>query len=192
MDLNYYEVLGISQTATNAEVEQAYRKVSKIYHPDAHNGISNPALFAAATKARNTLTDTQTRSIYDALLSRPAAGPIQEDVSRPSEPRAYTGPTPPNWESKRGYVFSDPKPKRKKLKSPSLLLVALALVVTNAVESHAIGASAINAILELLIWIALIGAFTIPKRTTRRFYAKIRRIVSNGSSKHQSKLHASK
>jgi curved DNA-binding protein CbpA len=34
MDLNYYEVLGISQTATAAEVEQAYRKVSKIYHPD--------------------------------------------------------------------------------------------------------------------------------------------------------------
>ena len=34
MALDYYEILGISETATDSEVEKAYRRLAMIYHPD--------------------------------------------------------------------------------------------------------------------------------------------------------------
>jgi curved DNA-binding protein CbpA len=194
MDLNYYEVLGVPQYATTEQIEQAYRKVSKIYHPDAREGISNPALFAAATQSRDTLINLEERIKYDAQLARPTSDPPPAPKPpRPEPPysgaRAYTGPTPPP--SKKRYAEPDPKPK-KRLKSPSLLLVALGLFVLNSLESHVDGASAINAVLENFIWIALIGAFTVPKKWTRRFFAFIRHIVYKGWTRQLSKASAGK
>ncbi len=40
MIIDPYKVLGISQTATDEEVKKAYRKLSRIYHPDAN--VNNP------------------------------------------------------------------------------------------------------------------------------------------------------
>ena len=34
MKKDYYEVLGISKTATDAEIKSAFRKMAKQYHPD--------------------------------------------------------------------------------------------------------------------------------------------------------------
>lgn len=33
---NYYDVLGISKTASQDEIKSAYRKLAKQYHPDFH------------------------------------------------------------------------------------------------------------------------------------------------------------
>ena len=38
---DYYEVLGVSKTATDAEVKQAYRKLVKEQHPDLHPDDDN-------------------------------------------------------------------------------------------------------------------------------------------------------
>ena len=64
---NYYQVLGISPTASDADIRQAYRDLSKQYHPDTTQ--LPPALaqqkFFDLTTAYEILSNPEQRSSYD-------------------------------------------------------------------------------------------------------------------------------
>ena len=65
---DYYSVLGISKTATKAEIKKAYRSLAKKYHPDKTN--SNSALeekFKEVSEAYEVLSNDENRKKYDEL-----------------------------------------------------------------------------------------------------------------------------
>ena len=63
---DYYEVLGIDRTATEADIKKAYRRLAKQYHPDVNKGDSDAeAKFKEISEAYSILSDSEKRANYD-------------------------------------------------------------------------------------------------------------------------------
>ncbi|KAK1440177.1 hypothetical protein QVD17_06002 [Tagetes erecta] len=61
-----YEVLRIEKNATITEIKRAYRRLAKIYHPDACDcDVHGDREFIEIHNAYATLSDPATRAIYD-------------------------------------------------------------------------------------------------------------------------------
>ena len=63
---DYYEVLEVSQTATDQEIKSAYRRLAVKYHPDKNpNDASAEEKFKEAAEAYSVLQDGEQRRRYD-------------------------------------------------------------------------------------------------------------------------------
>lgn len=71
---SFYDILGVPQDATEADIRAAFRRLARERHPDRFSGPARrqaEAEFQAITEAFNVLVDRTARARYDQSLSRP-------------------------------------------------------------------------------------------------------------------------
>ena len=67
MNVDYYEILSVSRSASGAEVKKAYRRLAMQFHPDRNPGDKEAEnKFKECTEAYEVLSDDHKRRIYDA------------------------------------------------------------------------------------------------------------------------------
>jgi curved DNA-binding protein CbpA len=89
--LNYYDLLGISITASGEEIKAAYKRLALLYHPD-----KNPAteeLFKEINNAYQVLSHPELRARYDLRLQYQ-----QENEATPPPAPNYRRPNPYTYE----------------------------------------------------------------------------------------------
>lgn len=64
---DYYEILGVSRTASQAEIRKAYRKLAKEHHPDVNKESGADERYKEINEAYEVLKDPEKRQKYDTL-----------------------------------------------------------------------------------------------------------------------------
>jgi molecular chaperone DnaJ len=67
MSEDFYSVLGVSRDADEEEIKEAYRTKAREYHPDVSDDPDAEEKFKQVKKAKEVLTDDETRRMYDQL-----------------------------------------------------------------------------------------------------------------------------
>jgi len=64
---DYYEILGVPRAASEEEINRAYRKLARQYHPDVNKSPDAPDKFKRVNEAYEVLHDPEKRKRYDHL-----------------------------------------------------------------------------------------------------------------------------
>lgn len=62
---DYYEILGISKSASETEIKSAYRKLARKHHPDIDKAAGSAEKFKEVSEAYQVLSDSQKKKTYD-------------------------------------------------------------------------------------------------------------------------------
>lgn len=72
---NYYDILGISKSATDADIKKAYKKMAMQYHPDRNKGDKKAEeKFKEVNEAYQVLSDATKKKNYDQFGSADFSG----------------------------------------------------------------------------------------------------------------------
>lgn len=73
---NFYQALGVSESASEEDIKKAYRKLARKYHPDVTGGDkAKEEKFKEISQAYDTLSDQKKKSDYDAMRKNPFSQP---------------------------------------------------------------------------------------------------------------------
>ena len=86
---DFYEILGVSKTASQEEIQRAYRKLARTYHPDINKDPAAEERFKEISEAYDVLSDPEMRRRYDAFGAD--FRQIPDDVDPAAWARAQAG-----------------------------------------------------------------------------------------------------
>jgi curved DNA-binding protein CbpA len=96
---DYYQVLGVKETATASEIKSAYRKLARKHHPDVNRGSEKAAReFALVSLAYHTLNDPQERAFHNQQLSKQRNGHSILESDNPHAQRARNIAAQARWD----------------------------------------------------------------------------------------------
>jgi curved DNA-binding protein len=88
-DRDFYQVLGVPRTASQEEIQRAYRRLARTYHPDVNHDPAAEDRFKDVSEAYDVLSDPQARRRYDAF--GPDFRQVPEDADPADWARARAG-----------------------------------------------------------------------------------------------------
>ena len=155
LETDYYAILQVAHTASEADIRSAYRRLAREHHPDANPSPEAEQSMRRINQAWETLRDPEKRSIYDSQRprrARPPARPMRaqppprprrppqeqgfppEDSAREA-PRAsveYTGDLSINWYREVG--VREDAPRQEIVKALSKMAAGLSGADISATE----------------------------------------------------------
>jgi hypothetical protein len=175
--LTYYELIGVSPAATTEEVERAYRRASKAYHPDLGGPGANSALFREATAARDILVDPPKRRAYDAMIK----GGTTYDSADDWQPES-----PKSGRASHGYHRTNTTPttgRRRMRRKYSLLGIAASFYIGGRWVTR-VGVGLHFGLIEacghqLVAFSAflIIAFFIVSRKQVARLYLQVRKLL---------------
>ncbi len=133
---DHYLVLGVSPSANTDMIKNAYRKLSKIYHPDVYQGDPEKAqeMMVAITKAYEVLSDPKQRQEYDnvGLFKMRVPKDFDGDVDIEAMVMSSTElkkhqPKPTFWQKIMALFGQKPKPKRDSARARGILAMVMGM-----------------------------------------------------------------
>ncbi len=95
--IDYYKVLGVPRNATQEEIQRAYRKRARKYHPDVNKDKNAEAEFKRINEANEVLKDPEKRKLYDTYGKDWQNGTHYKNASN------WEADVPPRKPAVRGY-----------------------------------------------------------------------------------------
>ena len=111
--MNHYEVLGVSNTASQADIRKSFRYLALQYHPDKNkNSEESKRKFMQIVEAYETLSDEQARKNYDVASTNSGNSHYQRDYH---SSYVYNHDTTRQWTPSADFdtVYSYEEIKRK-------------------------------------------------------------------------------
>jgi curved DNA-binding protein CbpA len=126
---NYYQILGLSEIATLAEIKSAYKMLAKAYHPDINSSPAAEDKFKLISTAYTVLSNYQLRRQYDVKLAQMRLNAKRASLrAQENKQKAYRNPY-------QNYTYRPPvyKPSTDKNLERKATYYALGIVASIAI-----------------------------------------------------------